>query len=98
MIKTQLNTRNDRKQQRRWTVICYQKAAKSYQCFEVKIMTIKEFEKTVEIIASLIIAYAILRLKEQPESISDWMMLFAGIVIVLLANWSYRRRKAKGRQ
>ena len=66
-------------------------------------MTIKEFEKTVEnfvqaFIASLIIAYAILRIKEQPESISDWMMLFAGIVIVLLANWSYRRRKAKGRQ
>jgi len=68
----------------------------------VKIMTIKEFEKTVEnfvqAVQAFIIAYAILRLKEQPESISDWMILFAGIVIVLLANWSYRRRKAKGRQ
>ncbi len=62
-------------------------------------MTSKEFSKTVEnvvqvFIASWIIAYALLRLKAQPSSLGDWMMLIVGALIIGYANWSYRRRRA----
>jgi len=62
-------------------------------------MTNKEFLKTVEnivqvFIASWIIAYALLRLKAQPESLGDWMMLIVGVLIIGYANWSYRKRRA----
>jgi hypothetical protein len=66
-------------------------------------MTSKEISKTVEnfvqaFIASWIIAYALLELKEHPGSTGDWMMLIVGALIVLQANWSYRRRKANARE
>jgi len=66
-------------------------------------MTSKEISKTVEnfvqaFIASWIIAYALLELKKHPGSTSDWMMLIVGALIVLQANWSYRRRKANARE
>lgn len=66
-------------------------------------MTSKEISKTVEnfvqvFIASWIIAYALLELKEHPSNAGDWMMLVVGVLIVLQANWSYRRRKAKGKE
>jgi hypothetical protein len=66
-------------------------------------MTSKEISKTVEnfvqaFIASWIIAYALLELKEHPGSTGDWMMLIVGVLIVLQANWSYRRRKANARE
>jgi len=62
-------------------------------------MTNKEFLKTVEnivqvFIASWMIAYALLRLKAQPESLGDWMMLIVGVLIIGYANRSYRKRRA----
>jgi len=60
-------------------------------------MTIsKTIENFVQaFIASWIIAYALLSIKEHPDSTGDWMMLVMGVLIVLQANWSYRRRKAR---
>ena len=66
-------------------------------------MTNKEISKTVEsfiqvFIAAWIIVYALFRIIAEPRSLGDWMMLIVGVLIVLQANWSYRRRKANAKE
>jgi len=66
-------------------------------------MTSKEFLNTAEnliqvFISAWIIVYALFRIVADPSSLGNWMMLIVGVLIVLQANWSYRRRKANAKE
>ena len=59
----------------------------------------KEFEKTVEnyiqtFIGSIIVAYAALKLFEEPNNYGYWLFFGVGIFVILMAYWNYKKRRS----
>lgn len=59
----------------------------------------KEFEKTVEnyiqtFIGSIIVAYAALKLFEEPNNYGYWLFFGVGIFVILMAHWNYKKRRS----
>ena len=58
----------------------------------------KETEKTLEnyiqvFIGALIIVYAAMKIFNEPNNGGYWLFLCAGIVVISIAHWSYKKRR-----
>lgn len=61
-------------------------------------MLSKEFEKTVEnyiqvFIGSVIVAYSITKLINEPGNSGYWIFFGVGAFVILMAHWNYKKRQ-----
>ena len=58
----------------------------------------KEIEKTVEyyiqaFVGSLIVAYAVMELLDEPYNYGYWFFFDIGVIVILIAHRSYKKRR-----